>query len=301
MSTQFYNTTADHSSDATFRAWGSAVSSALIAVGTASGCLQQTTDTGQINWTTVTRPGTNTAGGYEIYKFTDSLSGSAPIYLKLEYGTGSSATFPQMWITVGTGSNGSGTLTGFTSTRAIFTRGAAFGSTVTNYPTYICCVDGFLGMGWKLGGNGTNGMGMFGIGRPCNLDASLRSDAVQIYTMTGGGTSTSCGCEIVRFSDGVKFGAPAATGNITFTVVPFSITNSSVSAQFGAWSHKSSYPQTFGFLFFGTVVASEITINTQTAATFYGASSHNYVSFGSTMANFAANNSTNYCALMIWE
>jgi hypothetical protein len=96
-------------SDAAFRAWGQAISTALAALG-----LVQTADTGQINWSTVTKPTvTATAQGYEVWRFNDALQATAPIYVKIEYGSATSSfTAPGVWVTVGTGSNGAGTITG---------------------------------------------------------------------------------------------------------------------------------------------------------------------------------------------
>lgn len=111
----------DHTSDATFRAWGSAVAVKLAAMG-----LVQTADTGQINWATVLKPGAaNTAMGYEIWRFADALQATKPIMLKIEYGSGSATANPGMWITVGTATNGAGVHTGPTSSRLQSGAGAA--------------------------------------------------------------------------------------------------------------------------------------------------------------------------------
>jgi hypothetical protein len=102
--------TPSNSTDALFRLWGAAIKAALTAAG-----WTQTADTGQINWATVTAPvATNTAAGYEIWKMADGLT---LWYLKIEYGSGGTVTYPAIWITVGTGSNGGGTLTGQLSAR----------------------------------------------------------------------------------------------------------------------------------------------------------------------------------------
>jgi hypothetical protein len=96
----------DMTSDATFRAWGSAVSAALTAVG-----LAIVADTGTINWTTVTKPGAiDTSAGYEIRKLVD-LTGNN-VYFRIDYGTSANTSRPGMRITIGSGSNGSGTITG---------------------------------------------------------------------------------------------------------------------------------------------------------------------------------------------
>lgn len=99
------------SDDATFRSWAQGIHDALLALG-----LVQTADTGQINLATALKPTVSTtAAGYEIWRFNDALQAVAPIFLKIEYGSGSSVTVPEVWITVGAGSNGAGVLTGASS------------------------------------------------------------------------------------------------------------------------------------------------------------------------------------------
>lgn len=106
--------TPTNASDAQFRAWGSAISAKIVASG-----FTVTGDTGQINWASVTAPvAINTSQGYELYTFADTLQATAPITFKIEYGSGaSSANNPSLWLTFGTGSNGTGTITGNASTR----------------------------------------------------------------------------------------------------------------------------------------------------------------------------------------
>lgn len=99
--------------DADFRSWGGAVSTAI---GTAG--WTQTADTGQVNWATVTAPGAvqNTVAGYEIWRMNDALHTTYPVYMKLEYGSGSNTPSgqygysPNLWVTLGTASNGTGTI-----------------------------------------------------------------------------------------------------------------------------------------------------------------------------------------------
>lgn len=149
MTTHTYTSTFSQATDADFRAWGGDLSAALTTVGAI-----KTADTGQIDWATTTIPGSNnTAAGYEIRIINDSLHATAPIYLKVEYGRGSAATVPSMWVTLGTGSNGSGTLTGVFAARFQFaTSSTAIASTSTPYPTYVCMVDGCLWWALKVGG-----------------------------------------------------------------------------------------------------------------------------------------------------
>lgn len=94
--------------DADFRAWGSGIAAALAAVG-----LVQTADTGQVNWATVTKPAvTNTVAGYEIWRFNDALQATRPVFVKIEYGVAATVDRPEIWVTVGTTTNGAGTLGG---------------------------------------------------------------------------------------------------------------------------------------------------------------------------------------------
>jgi len=84
MATDTRNLPAFSNTDAEFRTWGSGIAAALQACG-----LVKTSDTGQIDWATVTRPGaSHTAAGYEIYRFNDSLQATKPVLIKVEYGNG---------------------------------------------------------------------------------------------------------------------------------------------------------------------------------------------------------------------
>ena len=101
----------DSSTDANFREWGKAISDQLAAFRWV-----KTADTGQIDWSTVT---TSTAlgsvRGYEVWRMNDTLQATAPVFLKIEYSTGTgsgNAAAPRIFVTLGTGANGAGTLTG---------------------------------------------------------------------------------------------------------------------------------------------------------------------------------------------
>ena len=94
------NTTANVSTNATFRTWGSAIS----AVFANSGWVQ-TGDPGQVNWATATAPAaTNTAAGFEIWRMNDALQSVAPVYLYIGYGAGTNITFPALLLQIGSGS-----------------------------------------------------------------------------------------------------------------------------------------------------------------------------------------------------
>lgn len=107
MATSIFNTAPTSSSDVAWRGWGSGLSTALAAVG-----LVKTADTGQINWTTSTRPlATYTQMGYEMWRFDDALQATAPVFLRIGYGSGNQSTTPAIWVSLGKGSDGAGNLT----------------------------------------------------------------------------------------------------------------------------------------------------------------------------------------------
>lgn len=176
MATAFYSTPVEHSSDATFRTWGLALSTAIGSVG-----MVQTADTGQIDWTTVTRPAINTAAGYEIWRFDDTQQGAAPIFIKLEFGTGTVATYPQMWATAGTGTDGAGNITGVGTTRTTMVVAGALASTVTNYETYVCATEGAFWFSWKIGSLANQPRCCFSIHRSTDATGQPNSDGFSVY------------------------------------------------------------------------------------------------------------------------
>lgn len=95
-------------SDAEFQAVNTFISASLESAG-----ITKTADTGQIDTTTENWPGSNnTSAGYEIRQFTDALASTKPVVFKMEYGRGGSTNYYNLWLTIGTGSDGSGAITG---------------------------------------------------------------------------------------------------------------------------------------------------------------------------------------------
>ena len=109
-------------------------------------CIQTTagwyyvSQSGDANPTTISFTGSiSTPVGFRCYKMTDTLGGAtssvgaAPIYLKLEWGSGTTATFPAIWVTAGTSLNGSGTVGGTLVNRITIFGGAASATGYTSY------------------------------------------------------------------------------------------------------------------------------------------------------------------------
>lgn len=172
------------SDDATFRQWALGIHNAL---GGACGMVQ-TADTGQINLATVLRPAVNIYAGYEIWRFNDSLQAQTPIFLKIEYGVGSSVDRPAFAITWGQGSNGAGTLTGSVSARR--TSPAAASKTLgATLPLYASGADGRMWLLTNADFSSASFGLLFACERACDETGAPVIDGWAYYATNSGSTS----------------------------------------------------------------------------------------------------------------
>lgn len=174
--------------DATFRSFVSKIGAILDSVG-----ITKTTDTGQIDPATVAKPGAiNTVQGYEIRKFTDSSQASKPIFVKIEYGSAGVVTRPAIWTTVGTGSNGSGTLTGVVGNRRqnFNTVTDALGSVVQGRAAHG---EGYFSLLVGEMGVATRTTVCFILERPRAYDGVIDSGWMAMATSSNGTPSIQCG------------------------------------------------------------------------------------------------------------
>ena len=186
MSFNNFNSPVDHTSDAGYRTWGLQLFNEFDAIN--PGILTRTADTGQANWVTATRPGVNTYTQYGDWKL-DEGGGITPLYIKLEVGTGPSATGPGWRLSVGTGTNGAGTLTGFVTTTLLCHVNSVPSSTVTNRASYISCDNGHLAIGWKVGATAQGGMCCFAIMRSVDPAAAITSVGVVVVGLNNPGSA----------------------------------------------------------------------------------------------------------------
>lgn len=290
MSTQNWSTVLDQSSDAAFRAHGSELNAKLVLVG----CVQQA-DTGQINWTTVTRAGISASAGYEIWK-----TPAGNVTFKLEYGSGNATTVPAHWLTFGTGSNGSGTLTGQLSTRTLLgTVNTAIASTITNYPSYLCAVGDYVGLCWKVNSPFPQCPRTGFILAP-KVDASGAALTTAFYALTAP-TNSAWLMQCVRTA------APAATGNQTVSYCLFVGKPAASSDGLGnnqTYLHWLNTPDVNPSIYSATVIASELTFGTTIPATLVGTTPRTYINpCSSSTYSFDSTNTTSPVMglLMLWE
>ena len=158
--------------DAEFRTWVAAIKAQLIAIG-----LTQTADTGQVDTATVAKPAAaNASQGYVVFRFNDAAHATAPVFFKLEFGSGSAAATPAMWLTIGSSSDGSGNIGGTaykSRTQVSFTGATA---SVNNYANY----NSTIGMFWASWAAQylTSQYATLIIARPCDWDETPRTDGL---------------------------------------------------------------------------------------------------------------------------
>lgn len=264
MTTRTFSSYLDHTSDAGFRAWGSELGTNFTAAG-----LIQAADTGQINWATVLRPAANVVGGYEIWKLPDSS-----LFIKLEYATGSAPAYATIWITVGTGSNGTGTLTGQLSTRNSIVNGTAASSATTVYPTYICVTNDYFLLHWKDNSvSNAYPMGQVLVGKTVGTTGVATTDGYGVLRFQG---ASATGFQCVRLV------APAATYNESnyFTLIPGNVSSSLVGTDIQAYQIWMNIPDIRPFMWGFVYIAAEIPDNSTVSVAVVGATAHTYLSLG---------------------
>lgn len=150
MAKTSYSETLLHATDADFRAWVTNLDAALVAVG-----LVQTADTGQANLATMTRPGVGVWTNYRIYRYSDALQATAPVFLRVEYGTSALATSPGFRMGLGRATDGAGNLTGGTVLSSVLLSSSQSAPVAGNTSrTWVGWKDGALSIAWACDSTG---------------------------------------------------------------------------------------------------------------------------------------------------
>lgn len=177
----------------------------------ASGFLEVAPDTGQLNPLTIARPGAiNTYAGYRIYRAKDPLAATRPFYVKIEYGVGSTLDRPFARRTLGTGSNGAGTLTGPVSTAVVLLGPSVSGSGAgtiraggTEHSSWIYVHDS----------SQTTHQAFFAVGRLLNQTDGVAEDAILWEVNASSGTAVIG--STYMWSDGATAWASVSNGFLT--------------------------------------------------------------------------------------
>jgi hypothetical protein len=296
MTTASSNTPASNGSNALFQAWGSELSGQLQAIG-----LTKTGDTGQINWSSVAVPtAANTAAGYEVYAFNDALQSSAPIYLRIEYGMGAAngAGYPGIWVTLGSATNGAGTITGITYlARTLLTPGGGVVSPGTaNYANFACynATYGAMWFAFKLGASTSYNANyaIFGVARTTNSSETPTGDGIAVYTSQAG----------VLYQIPYSFlTTQAYAAHQQFCMVVGAVTSSLVGTNSQIYRHYTITPAVEYLCQFGSCVKAELSQGTTATLALLGSTALTYLSLG-TYGSGAANAGTPAYGLMgLWQ
>ena len=285
--------------DANFRAWGSAISSAFAAVG-----LVKTNDTGQINWTTVVRLAGVT--GYEIWRYPDSS-----VFFKIEYGMSNSGNGARIWLTAGQGSNGSGTITGTQSTRALFVGGSGTQTAEDTITTlsWMCFKDNFLGFSANRPASNLS-IGFFCIAPTTNNSGAVNSIGVTVYRASGS-SRTPLHVQALNFQTGVSL--PVNTVG-AYCLIPQgavlgspdnnSQASSLTNGDFQCYAHWTAMPRVYPVMQMCSVLNSEVPIGSVFQATLVGSQPRSYMALDDlcpgTMQGTTLNYFSSRCA-MLWE
>ena len=288
MTTATVTTVIDHTSDAGFRAWVAEFIAQLLAVG-----VVQTSDTGQINTATATRPGTNTDGGYAVFRMNDTMQATAPVFFKVFFGTGSAATRPRIRVQTGTASNGTGTVSGLGSANTDeVTATQTPSSTITTYASYFCCVDGCLWWSWKIGAATANmPHSFYKLERSVDNDGDPTATALvqTIVTSTGPTTATA---RTISYAESTIYGAPAQIPD--WMLFHYAVTTSLVGGVPQVFKGYYITPRVRPLLFSVGVLDAECSRGVQLQATVVGVTQRNYI-------NVANAGSTSRGLACIWE
>lgn len=290
MTTLNYSSVLNQTTDAGYVAWRDELFAAFLTAG-----LVQTADTGQYTIGVGTRPGAGSVSGFIIMRLANSA-----LYFKLE--AGGSTTIANLWITVGTGSNGSGTLTGQLSSRRTIHSNNSATSAAVNYVTYICVVTDAVSLIWKQNSCNTS------------LNPSAAFCAGRTADSTGATTSTGFGVlveginsERDSFFQSVRTVATATTYTLggAFTIAPG--TPASTALQNGdlqVYAWWLNVPDVQPFLWGCTYKVAEVTESNTFTATLFGSTPHTYIACGKLGVNsdtIVADVSAGWAAAFIYE
>lgn len=167
------------------------IDDALMALVAAGGGVVAVPGSADINWATIgptpARPANDTpfAGG-RTFRFDDDLQDTAPIYFRINYGSGST-NVPAVFIQVGTAVNADGTLAGNVCTRKVLSAGVA-----TNTPyTFILSIDpNFFGFAF-FGNTGASGANMVAIVERMRNESGVETEEGCVLVSSGNGESST--------------------------------------------------------------------------------------------------------------
>ncbi len=200
-----------NNTDSEFRDNIAAYSGLLVSCG-----LVKVAVSGQIDIATATRPAAvGGEAGYEIFRFDDSLQDEAPIYIRVAYGSSGNQSYFGVFITIGSGVEAAGVLTGTVSSRV-----TSYGASTDNVirSSYACHTEGMAGV-FHAVGHTTSTSGSWVVCRTCDSNGYATGRGVVIYQNN---TSYRCVGQAIKYGQGG--GYINTSPSVDIAQIPFGIT-----------------------------------------------------------------------------
>lgn len=291
------------SNDADFRAWGTAFHAALSGAG-----FVQTADTGQVDWLTATRAPISTRPYYSVWRFNDSLQGSAPIFMRFSFGSGGNQSLPALWMRVGTGSDGSGNLTGqITSERSICRSSTSLSA--GSFPTYACHTEGIGFVAFAFGSAPSAYRFFFCIARVTNSSGTpLATAALVCWHGDGSGTTVAMGAQVMNFSLGsnMNFAGQSSSDALNIFNLPGTATDTIINgSDTQATMCIVAIPAFTPLALLGCALETELPLGSTATITFIGVTPRTYIQLGHGQGRLGARVATaddDLCGMLaLWE
>ncbi len=255
-----------------------------------------------------------------------ALSSGSPVIFRLDFGCGSAVTDAQMWITVGAGTNGSGTIAGTAATSkmtqvACFT-GAAAASLITAYTSRFVwnATYGYCGVAFKLNATAANvTIGGFILLRSNDGNGVATGTSIQLIsnsdTSSGNNSSSVAACmQCMTWSAGAGAAVyPATIANGLYwlaatptgstTAMPFAATSTLNAGQAFILPGYITNPNFSLSAYLGLVEITECPIGNTISAAIVGSTALTFLDVGAPFggAGFGGSNNTGNGFLMLWQ
>lgn len=180
-----------NSTDALWRAWVQFIEDTLVT----TGGWVVTADTGQMTIASSAHPTTtNTKVGYRIYRMADSLQATAPVFMRVDYGSSSAANAPGIWLTIGQGSDGAGTITSIRLNGGAVSTPTVSGtnnSAATTANSYGCASTGHVAVAMFIDTLSAQRILTFSLERTRDADGTLNGNGLILMNTDPSSTGSS--------------------------------------------------------------------------------------------------------------
>lgn len=251
-----------------------------------------------------------------------ALSSGVPVIFRLDFGGGAATTDPQMWITVGQGTNGAGTIAGSAATTkmtqvACFC-GAVPASLVTAYTSrYVWnSTYGFCGLAFKYGAVANACIGGFLLYRSNDSTGAATGSAIILIsnntTTTGSTTVTAVGAmqclvpanSVVYPTLNASNSLQWAGGGGTASIMPFTLSSTLFGSNTNVIPTYYMQPALSFSAYVGLGLASELSIGSTASLAIVGSTPLTFISagamFGATgLCGFSIGSADT--VLMLWQ